>query len=433
MSQGEERTAERMPEAVRVRVLSLAAEVLPDLAELPARLRKVAGFAPHRRARLGATPIAAALETSDDFRARVATQVAARLPVLAEAMAAGQAPEAADPVELAAYAWLSRDEGWEETYDAALAEVRAGPDPRMQEQLERLQGRLDAAEDALRDARAQHKTQVADLKADNTDLRRKLGEARASLRSETERTSAAAADAAEIRASAEAGLAAAEAENRRLRGELDELRKALTAARREARADRDETTLRARVLLDTLVDGVQGLRRELALPTVAGAPGERVEAELAAEGTRDPSSAGALGPASGPLLEQYLTMPRSRMIIDGYNVSKAAWPDLSLEAQRNRLLGALAPLTARTGAETTVVFDAASSTSRPVAHAPRGVKVLFSPAGVIADDVIRDLVAAEPAGRVVVVVSSDGEVARDVRRGGARSVAAEALLALLSG
>jgi hypothetical protein len=60
------------------------------------------------------------------------------------------------------------------------------------------------------------------------------------------------------------------------------------------------------------------------------------------------------------------------------------------------------------------------------------VKVIFSPEGVIADDVIRDLVAAEPPGRVVVVVSSDQEVARDVMRAGARSAASSALVDLLS-
>ena len=60
----------------------------------------------------------------------------------------------------------------------------------------------------------------------------------------------------------------------------------------------------------------------------------------------------------------------------------------------------LAPLVARTGVETTVVFDAGASSSRPVVSSPRGVKVRFSPEGVIADDVIRDLAAAEPEGDV---------------------------------
>ncbi len=86
---------------------------------------------------------------------------------------------------------------------------------------------------------------------------------------------------------------------------------------------------------------------------------------------------------------------------------------------------------ARTGVETTVVFDAAATSVRPVVSTPRGVKVLFSPEGVIADDVIRDLVEVEPSGRVVVVVTSDREVAQDVSRLGARVVAADALVALL--
>ena len=42
-------------------------------------------------------------------------------------------------------------------------------------------------------------------------------------------------------------------------------------------------------------------------------------------------------------------MPRARLIVDGYNVSKTAWPTSSLEAQRIRLLNGLAPLVARTG------------------------------------------------------------------------------------
>lgn len=57
--------------------------------------------------------------------------------------------------------------------------------------------------------------------------------------------------------------------------------------------------------------------------------------------------------------------------------------------------------------------------------------MLFSPQGVLADDVIRDLAAAEPRGRVVVVISSDREVADGVRRTGARTAGASVLLPLL--
>ena len=89
-------------------------------------------------------------------------------------------------------------------------------------------------------------------------------------------------------------------------------------------------------------------------------------------------------------------------------------------------------MVARSGVETTVVFDAAESTARTVMPAPRGVRVVFSPEGVIADDVIRQLVAAEPRGRVVVVVSGDRAVARDVTRAGARAVPPTVLMGVIA-
>jgi rRNA-processing protein FCF1 len=60
------------------------------------------------------------------------------------------------------------------------------------------------------------------------------------------------------------------------------------------------------------------------------------------------------------------------------------------------------------------------------------VRVVFSPEGVIADDVIRDLVEAEPRGRVVVVVSNDRELAGDVADAGASVASSEGFLALMS-
>jgi rRNA-processing protein FCF1 len=60
------------------------------------------------------------------------------------------------------------------------------------------------------------------------------------------------------------------------------------------------------------------------------------------------------------------------------------------------------------------------------------VRVLFSPRDVLADDVIRDLVAAEPPGRPVAVVTSDQEVVRDVlEKPGVRVVGSRALVRLL--
>jgi predicted RNA-binding protein with PIN domain len=76
-----------------------------------------------------------------------------------------------------------------------------------------------------------------------------------------------------------------------------------------------------------------------------------------------------------------------------------------------------------------VVFDGAEMSGPVQLSQPRGVRVRFSPPGVIADEVIRQLVRAEPSGRPLVVVSSDREVAESVGGAGARAVSAAALVA----
>ena len=423
-----------LPGAVRTRVVALAADVLPDVVRLPPALRRVAGFAPQRRARLGGSAIAAALEADDEFRERVGTQVAARTSYDAAALSAlGSGDEGIDPAEVAAAAWLVRPEGWEEVLHAVADRLRERPDAVEREAAEvtRLRDKLAEAEQAVRDLRARNRAQVDEYKAENASLRRKLGESRAAERAARTALEEQQRAVEEARGSAATQAANQDKELRRLRAQLAQLEAEASADRRAARSDRDEASLRARLLLDTVIDAASGLRRELALPSVEGAPGDRVEADLARAGEAR-AGVPAAASSSPALLERVLGMPRARLIVDGYNVSKTAWPSSPLEAQRIRLLGGLAPLVARLGVETTVVFDAAAATARTVAQAPRGVKVVFSPEGVIADDVIRDLVAAEPPGRVVVVVSSDREVATDVARAGARSHSADALIGLLS-
>lgn len=429
MNQPEPHRARPLPDQVRARVIALVAEVLPQVAEPPAALRRVATFAPPRRARLGRNQIATAIEGDEAFRGHVASLVGALAGDLATALAEGVVPAAAEPVDVAALAWLIRPDGWEAIFDAAAEQVQGAAtalDPRT---VERLQSRLADAEGTLREQRARHKERLAEIKDENASLRRKLGEARAAQRAVIDDVDRAATEADVAREQAEQALSGALSEVRRLKSQVEELQAQVAAVRRDNRSERDEATLRARLLLDALLDAGQGLRRELALPPVSGSPAERVEAEIAA--ARDDVAGPGVSPSRPGLLEGYLAMPRARLLIDGYNVSKEAWPESSLEAQRIRLLAGVSALVARTGAETTVVFDAAASAHRPLVNPPRGVKVLFSPEGVIADDVIRELVEAEPQGRMVVVVSSDQEVVRDVRRMGARTVGAGALLGLL--
>jgi predicted RNA-binding protein with PIN domain len=396
-----------LPEAVRARLVSLVAASLGDVTPLPAALKQVAGFAPARRARLGATAIMTELERDEELRGRVGVQARTR--------ANG------DPLDVAALAWLERPEGWEEAVRRAAERTpRRSADAQHEERERKLRERAEEAEQGLRDQRRSHKETVEALKAEVSTLRRTLGETRTKERAAREEAEAA-------RERAEESVARLERELRQLRTQVAKLEEQAGDQRRQTRSEREDVTVRARLLLEALNDAAVGLRRELGLPSVTGSPGDRVEAELAAEGTREPTSTGSMAPSSPALLEQYLALPKARLIVDGYNVTKATWPTQSLEAQRTRLLTLLPALVARTSAETTVVFDAAASESRPVVASPRGVKVLFSPSGVIADDVIRQLVAAEPAGRVVVVVTEDRELAGDVRRAGARVVSPAAL------
>ena len=425
-----------VPEAVRARAAALAANALGRVAaeHLPPALRKVAAFAPARRARLAGNQILGVLDADEEFRERLAVQVEALAPELATTAVAGEA--GSDPVGAAAAAYLLRPPGWSALV-AALGAAAADQTARSSDGTDaegddRVRRRLEAAEHELRELRRRHKDEVQRLKGENADVRRKLGDARARLRAADEEREALRAGADDVAGAAERQRAEAAAELRRLRARVAELEQQLGAARRSERAGRATENLRSKLLVDTVVEAALGLRRELGLPALDRLPADTVAADRAEEGTRVSSGRGSLPVEDPALLEELLRLPRAHLVVDGYNVTKSAWPDLSLERQRERLLTGAAALRSRTGTELTLVFDAAETATRPPVSAPRGLRVLFSPYGVIADDVIRDLVAAEPQGGAVVVASSDQAVARDVERAGFRVVASGALAALLA-
>lgn len=434
------------PEALQPRLVQRAAGVLPVLGTLPPPLRRVATFAPQRRARLGATQIVASLVADPALRERVARRLALDDPELDEVARLLDVPDEGAPdldgladrdaLDVAVLAWLLRPSGWPEVLATALdragAAAEAGVAAHESHLRARLERRVAALEAEVREQRSAAKEQVDELKAENTALRRKLGESRAATRAAVEDAERARSDQRGAAGRAEAAAHAAEGDVRRWQRRVEELQAQVSAQKAGGRAERDEATLRTRLLLDAVVASAQGLQRELGLRPADGAsPADRYEADLAGEGSRTTTAAGSLGAGSPALLEQLLAMPRARLLVDGYNVTKTTWPTSSLEVQRLRLVNGLAPIVARAGAETTVVFDAASSAVRPVVVAPRGVRVAFSPENVIADDVIRDLVGLEPPGRVVVVVTSDQALARDVRRAGATVMDAVALAGLL--
>ncbi len=426
-----------LPEAVRLRVIGLAAEVLGAMpaAQVPAALRRVAQFTPARRARTGSTQIAAALAQDPVFRRAVGERAAKDAPELSESLAAGTVPAVADPVDVAVLAYLARPPKWESYVDSARAELAAAAEraeaARESHDVARLRAQLDEARQDQRADRERFKGEIDRLKEENAGLRRRLADARNRAHHADQAAAAADGAVAAVRSRADADRSAFEAEIRRLRARLAEAEAAAEGNRRAGREGRSLDEIRTRLLIDTLTEAAAGLRRELALP-----PGDARPADSA--GGREPGAAGAdtaarAQAADDPaMLEALLALPRCHLVVDGYNVTKLAWPALTLEAQRGRLVTALAPVGGRTGAEITVVFDGADLRVVPVVPTPRAVRVRFSEPQMSADELIRRLVRAEPEGRPVVVISSDREVADGVRRPGVRALPAEALVRLLT-
>ncbi|OHV35914.1 MULTISPECIES: NYN domain-containing protein [Pseudofrankia] len=430
-----------LPAEVRTQVVAFAADTLAGLedAEVPASLVAVRRFTPARRTKQGAVPLAAAVEHDAIFRGRVAEWVRRTHPGLADAVTATEGPPAAaPPAEVAAVAFVLRPPGWEDLLTvAATSSVQAAMSAKADEaarEVDRLTEALAAVQESGRAEREKLHDQLATIRLEVDDLRRRMrGSAERVRRAEQaaqEEVAAAVAD----RDGARVLARAAEGETRRLRARVGELEAALAGARREGRDARSLDDARLRVLLDTLMGAANGVRRELGLPTTVARP-----ADLCAtvDGqARDPFSAvGARGrPEDDPTaIDEVLTIPGIHLIVDGYNVTKRGYGALPLQAQRVRLLSGLGPLAGRApDAEVTVVFDATAVASRPVGvTVPRGVRVLFSRQGELADEEIVRLVRAEPPGRPVVVVTSDREVAETCAAAGARSVPSAALLARL--
>ena len=114
-----------LPEPVRQRVVGMASDTLGELTadEVPSALRPFARFAPGRRARLAAIPIAAAVDADADFRARVADRIRTLVPDLAAAVTEGRRPSAVDPMDVAATAYVLRPQGWENVVGEVLDQL----------------------------------------------------------------------------------------------------------------------------------------------------------------------------------------------------------------------------------------------------------------------------------------------------------------------
>ncbi|MEV6178523.1 NYN domain-containing protein [Streptomyces sp. NPDC052016] len=427
-----------LPDGVRRRVVQIVSDAFGGLTvgELPAQLRQYARFAPNRRAKFAGNAMAAALETDPLFRQRIAEKFREAQPELSGALDSGSPPPAADPLDVAAAAYVLRPTDWVKLVTAAGEEAQRADAERADEEsraeLERLREQLAQAREQTRAETERLRTELEAAKKEAESLHRKLRSALSDVKRGEAALRKMHGEIEAVRAEGHAQLSAAESEARRLKARLGETEAALEAARRAAREGRSVEDMRVRLLVDTLLDAAQGLRRELALPPVSVRPAETVDAVEPGRMTPKDIAARALSENDPAILDQLLALPQAHLVVDGYNVTKTGYPQMPLEKQRLRLLGQLSQLAAQTGAEVTCVFDGAELAAPVLLAPPRGVRVLFSKPGVTADELIRQLVRAEPPGRPVIVASTDREVADGVARAGARPVASAVLLKRLT-
>ncbi|MEJ6720918.1 NYN domain-containing protein [uncultured Ilumatobacter sp.] len=351
-------------------------------------------------------------------------------PVFRTRLSAGALPELVDEI---GQLWLAGDEGWE-LQASVLASVAdaAVEDVGLKTQLKRAEKRREAAEQAavrahaelvLRDEVVQmQSSEIDELRAELVkseeivfEIRTELLDVRMDVRHARDREAA-----------AEAKWVTANDQ--------------LTAARRQPALQ--QPALQQPVLLEPVLDNSAEVA---AAASAARALAEQLEALLlaptATEGetsqardnqpiNRTPVTlpGGVIGSSSEAA--EHLARSDAQMLVDGYNVAKLGWPNRLLERQRAALLDALENLARRFGTDVTVVFDGASIVGA-YADRRRLIRVVYSPEGVIADDVIRNEVKRLPKNRAVVVVTNDAEIVRDVRADGANVVPSNALLAIL--
>jgi predicted RNA-binding protein with PIN domain len=354
-------------------------------------------------------PVRRIVEADDAFRTRIA---------------AGALPELVDPIGIL---WLQRPEGWAERVAGLLvdaAEDAARADAAVE--LHREARKREAAEQVAARSRVEVlslQERVASLLGDIDQLRADMIKANDTI----DETKAELIDARNEARHANDRATAAASKLERAESE----RAAAVSARQSAEGVRDSVIAdRAAAVVEAAeLAGLAAIAQELAerLAALNSQPSDRKRPTEASRRRALPLPGGVAGDSDAAT--EYLVRSGASVLIDGYNVSKLGWPTLELVMQRQVLLDAVENVARRYGSDLTVVFDGAgvigaSSDQR------RLVRVVYSPEGVIADDVIRSEVARLPSTRHVVVVTNDKAVVTDVRAMGANTVSSDRFVAL---
>lgn len=215
-----------LPEGVRRRVIALVSDAFGGLtvSELPAQLRQYARFTPTRRAKFAGNAMAAALESDALFRQRIGERLGQSQPELTGALEAGSPPAAADPLDVAAAAYVLRPVGWVKLVESAGEEVQRADAERADEEtrreLEHLREELERARAHTRAETERLRTELEAARKEAESLHRKLRSALSEVKRGEAALRRGAAEADAVRAESAAQLSAAESESRRLKGRL---------------------------------------------------------------------------------------------------------------------------------------------------------------------------------------------------------------------
>lgn len=395
------------------RALEFAVDIAREGQKLRPPLKYPAAFKPYLKlSRLPSSalgPLRRVLDADAAFRTRIG---------------AGAVPELVDPIGIL---WLQRPDGWAGRIEQLIVEaddeaLRADAAVKLRHEARR----REAAEQVAKRSRAE----LVALEARVRSLVGEIDQLKADLTKANDATDEAKAELHDARLETRHATDRAAAATSKLeRAESD--RAAAVAARQSAEGVRDSVIAdrAAAVVEASELAGLAAAAQELAerLAALNSPPTDRKGPPAARRRRALPLPGGVAGDSEAAT--EYLVRSGASVLIDGYNVAKLGWPALELEMQRQVLLDAVENVARRYGSDLTVVFDGAgvigaSSDQR------RLVRVVFSPEGVIADDVIRSEVARLPATRHVVVVTNDKAVVTDVRLVGANTVSSDRFVAL---
>jgi predicted RNA-binding protein with PIN domain len=384
-----------------VGVAAAGAKLRPPLA-FPNELKRFLRF--HKLPPTALAQVRAAIDGDEDFRKKLASVATTEL------------------VDDVGVLWLSRPDGWEQQIIDLLPAKPVDDEAA----LRREERRRVAAQEAAARGRAEllaaraevtrERTAKAEAVAEQDRLRGELDEVRARLRE------------------AQRGEHAASQSLAKAESELVELRRVASEPVPVPPPAIDAAAMRG--LLDDAVAASTDAARllsaalqELAKLDVAddtdAAPTRPVRVRRSAMKLPGGVLAGSLEAAEFLLRAKGMTT-----LIDGYNVAKLGWPSLDLDHQRDQCIQTVENMAKRWNMTATIVFDGANVEG---AHAAsrRRVRIVYSPAGVSADDVLRAEVAAQDPEKPVVVVTNDRAIIKDVVAAGANTIASDDFLVLL--